>query len=87
MVLPHLRKGALDLAIKFTLKKGNSDWDKFEKLLLTTYEPSNYQMDLRKKLKYIKQGRKSVLEYNQEFISLVNRIHEIEMSESDKIEI
>ena len=87
MVLPHLKKGALDLAINFTLHNSERDWDKFERLLLRTYEPPNYQMDLRKKLKYIKQGKRSVLEYNQEFINLVNRIHEIEISEADKIEL
>ena len=87
MVLPHLKKGALDLAINFTLHNSERDWDKFERLLLRTYEPPNYQMDLRKRLKYIKQGKRSVLEYNQEFINLVNRIHEIEISEADKIEL
>ena len=84
LVLPLLKEGALDTAINYTLNSDEKDWDKFEKLLLNTYEPTNQQKELKRKLKYLTQGKKSILEFNTEFINLCNKIRNLK--HEDRIE-
>ena len=81
LVLTQLKDGALDTAVNYSLNSDVKDWDTFEKLMLRTYEPIDFQKELRRKLKYLVQGKKPVLEFNTEFLKLCNKIRDLKQEE------
>lgn len=75
VAITYLRKDAIDWW-KMTVRSTgmNITWDEFQQLLLNHYRPANATMNARARLYACKQEKRTVRQYNIEFMKYLNQI-------------
>jgi len=72
-VIRFTKLAAQETTVAAISRYGYEDWASYQNLMIRTFQPIDYQDQLRRKLKYMKQSG-PIDVFNREFITLTNRI-------------